>query len=102
AARRGLDLVGFLNEARDALAPAIPFHLTPCWYTLDPGSLMVTSHYDHGMIPELPPEWVAFEYRRDDYNSLVDAARRPAGISTLHEATSGDLARSQRFRQFIE
>jgi DNA-binding CsgD family transcriptional regulator len=102
AASRGLDLVGFWEEARDALTPAIPYHLTPCWYTLDPASLLVTSHYDHGMISELPTEWLAHEYQQDDSHKLVDIARSAIGMSTLHEATGGDPSSSPRFRRYIE
>ena len=56
-AGRGLDLVGFWDEAAEAVSSAIPHYMAPCWFTLDPASLLVTSHYDHGQIPELPPEW---------------------------------------------
>lgn len=101
AAAQGLDLVSFWNAARDALRPAIPWHLTPCWYTLDPATLLVTSHHDHGMIPEVPAEWLAHEYQDDDYNKLAEVARS-GRLSTLHEATHGDPARSQRFTRFIE
>ena len=102
AATSGLDLVGFWTEARDALAPAIPHHVAPCWYTLDPASLLVTSHYDHGMIPELPPEWLAHEYRAEDCHQLADVAQGRAALSTLHDATSGDPSSSPRWRQFIQ
>lgn len=102
AAGEGLDLVGFWEQAREALAPAIPHHLAPCWYTLDPASLLVTSHYDHGVIPQLPAEWLAHEYRQEDCNKLADIARAKPGISTLHEATGGDPASSARFRHYIE
>jgi hypothetical protein len=102
AAGHGLDLVGFWNQARDALAPAIPHHLTPCWYTLDPASLLVTSHYDHGMIPELPSEWLAHEYREDDCHKLADIARAKAGLSTLHDATGGDPSSSPRFKRYVQ
>jgi hypothetical protein len=51
AAAGGLDLVSFWDEARDAIKGVVPYYLTPCWYTLDPASLLTTSHYDHGMIP---------------------------------------------------
>ncbi len=101
AAGQGLDLVGFWDQARDALAPTIPHHLTPCWYTLDPASLLVTSHYDHGMIPELPSEWLAHEYQDDDCHKLADIARLRAGLSTLHEATGGDPSSSPRFKRYI-
>jgi DNA-binding CsgD family transcriptional regulator len=101
AASQGLDLVGFWEEARDALAPAIPHHLAPCWYTLDPASLLVTSHYDHGMIPELPTEWLAHEYQEEDCHKLADIARATDKLSTLHEATGGDPSISPRWQRYI-
>jgi DNA-binding CsgD family transcriptional regulator/GAF domain-containing protein len=101
AASQGLDLVSFWEQARDALAPAIPHHLAPCWYTLDPASLLVTSHYDHGMIPELPTEWLAHEYQDEDCHKLADIARTKDQLSTLHEATGGDPSTSPRWQRYI-
>lgn len=94
---RGLDLVAFWEEAADALAPAVPCYITPCFFTLDPASLLVTSHYQDGL-PEIPPEWLAEEYYGDDVNKMADVARSPRGISTLHEATGGRPERSLRYR----
>jgi DNA-binding CsgD family transcriptional regulator len=99
---KGLDLVTFWCEARNALASAVPYYLTPCWFTLDPASLLVTSHHDHGMIGELPPEWLAHEYYEDDFHNLADVARSARGISTLHEATGGDPSRSRGWREHVE
>lgn len=101
AAGRGLDLVGFWEEATGALGRAVPHHLTPCWFTLDPASLLATSHFDHGMIPELPPEWLANEYRDEDVHKLADVARSPSGISTLHDVCGGDPSRSRRWNDYI-
>jgi DNA-binding CsgD family transcriptional regulator len=98
---RGYDLVTFWCEARDVLASAVPYYLTPCWFTLDPASLLVTSHHDHGMIGELPPEWLAHEYYEDDFHSLAGVARSERGISTLHEATGGDPSRSHAWREHV-
>jgi DNA-binding CsgD family transcriptional regulator len=99
---KGLELVAFWCEARDALASAVPYYMTPCWFTLDPASLLVTSHHDHGMIGELPPEWLAHEYYEDDFHNLADVARSARGISTLHEATGGDPSRSRGWREHVE
>jgi hypothetical protein len=35
------------------VSPAVPHYKAPCWFTLDPASLLVTSHYDRGQTPEL-------------------------------------------------
>ena len=53
--RHGKDLVTFWREATEVLRPVVPFYETPCFYTLDPASLLATSHYHDGL-PEIPPE----------------------------------------------
>ena len=68
--------------------------MAPCWFTMDPASLLVTSHYDHNEIPELPPAWLAHEYYEDDAHKMADVARSERGVSTLHEATGGDPSTS--------
>jgi DNA-binding CsgD family transcriptional regulator len=102
AAAGGLDVVSFWDEARDAITGVVPYYLTPCWYTLDPASLLTTSHYDHGLIPELPPEWLAHEYGAEDYNKLSEVARSDDGIATLHDATGGDPSKSAGWQQYIQ
>jgi len=92
----GLDLVTFWRASTEALTSAVPHYLAPCWFTLDPASLLVTSHFDEG-IPELPPQWLIHEYYQDDVNKLADVARSRLGISTLHEATGGDPRNSPRW-----
>ncbi len=96
--REGLDLVTFWRESSEALRTAVPYYQAPCWYTLDPASLLVTSHFNDGM-PELPQEWLAQEYYEDDVNKLVDVVRSERGISTLHEATGGNPQSSPRWHQ---
>ncbi len=44
-ANRGLDLPTFWRESTEAVARAVPHYMSPCWFTLDPASLLVTSHY---------------------------------------------------------
>lgn len=78
----------------------MPHYSTPCWWTLDPATLLVTSHYQTEIV-ELPPEMLAHEYLADDVHKLADVARPERGISTLHEATGGDPSRSPGWQQFI-
>jgi DNA-binding CsgD family transcriptional regulator len=101
-AGQGLDLVTFWHESRGALAPAVPHYMVPCWFTFDPASLLVTSHYDHGFLPELPPEWLAHEYYEDDFHKMADVARSARGVSTLYEATGGNPRRSRAWELYLE
>jgi DNA-binding CsgD family transcriptional regulator len=94
--RRGYDLVTFWEECTDVLEGTVPHTDKPCWYTLDPGSLLITSHYHDGL-PEFPPELLNHEYYDDDVNQISDVVRSEAGISTLHEATRGDPSTSPKW-----
>jgi DNA-binding CsgD family transcriptional regulator len=100
-AGQGRDLVTFWREATDALATAVPFYATPCYYTLDPASLLATSHYHDGL-PEIPQEWLALEYYEEDFNKMADVVTSARGVATLHEATGGDPGRSAKYRISIE
>jgi hypothetical protein len=68
-ARRGLDVPAFWRECNQVLATAVPHYLAPCWFTFDPASLLITSHYDP-VIPEISAEFLAHEYRADDVLKL--------------------------------
>ena len=92
------DLVPLWQAVTEVLRSAVPYYWTPCWYTMDPASLLVTSHYHDGL-PEFPVEWLVSEYYEDDVNKLADVARCEAGIATLHEATGGNPSRSPRWHQ---
>jgi len=94
--RQGLDMVAFWRACTPVLADVVPHFMTPCCYTLDPASRLVTSHFQEGM-PQFPPEWAALEYADDDVNHLADVARSPAGVSTLYEATGGNPSISHRW-----
>ena len=95
------DLVSFWQEATEVIGAVLPYYWTPCWYTLDPASLLITSHYHEGLA-EFPAEWLAAEYYEDDVNKIADIALSGTGISTLHEATSGDPSTSPRWRRNIK
>jgi DNA-binding CsgD family transcriptional regulator len=100
-AGRGLDLPTFWQESTAAVAGAVPHYMSPCWYTFDPASLLVTSHFQ-AELPELPSEWLATEYYEDDFHTMAGVARSERGVSTLHEATGGDPSRSRRWHANME
>lgn len=98
---QGLELPAFWREAADALSSVVPHYLSPCWHTLDPASLLITSHFQPEL-PNLPPEWLAHEYYGDDVHKMTGVARSPGGVSTLHDATGGDLRRSPGYNLYMK
>ncbi len=100
-AGQGLDLITFWQAATETLAPVVPHYYAPCWHTLDPASLLITSHFQPG-VPELPAEWLAHEYYADDPHKMVDVARSERGMSTLHEATGGEPSRSPSWELYMK
>ena len=92
------NLVSFWQASTEVLADIVPYYWTPCWYTLDPASLLITSHFHDGLA-EFPAEWLVEEYYGDDVNKIADVVRSRDGISTLHEATGGDPSGSPRWQQ---
>ena len=95
------DLVIFWQEVTEVLSSTVPYYWTPCWYTLDPASLLITSHFHDGMA-EFPEAWLANEYYGDDVNKLTDVARSETGIATLHDLTNGDPSGTQRWQQNMQ
>ena len=87
----------YWRECTEVVAAVIPHYWTPCWYTLDPASLLATSHFHEGMA-EFPAEWLANEYYGDDVNQMADIAvsdtgfrlctRRPAATRRAVDAGS--------------
>lgn len=98
---RGLDLATFWRESAEVIGTVVPHYLAPCFFTLDPASLLATSHYQEGL-PEIPAEWLAHEYFEDDVHKMAQVARSARGYSTLHEATDGDPSRSAAWTRYIQ
>ena len=90
-------LVSLWDDATVVLQDAVPHYTWPCYFTLDPASLLITSHYNPFM-PELPRESLAMEYYQDDVNKMSDVARSESGLSTMHDATGGDPSASPRWQ----
>lgn len=92
------DLVSLWQDTTEVLQRVVPYFWTPCLYTLDPASLLMTSHF-HAGFDEFPNEWLASEYYSDDVHQLADVARSATGISTLHEVTRGNPSSSPRWHR---
>jgi DNA-binding CsgD family transcriptional regulator len=100
-ASRGHDVVTLWREVDEILARLVP-NLGPCCYTMDPASLLMTSHFNPSMYYELPEEMLRDEYYGEDVHDLVSVARSEAGVSTLHEAAGGDPSSSRRWQVNME
>ena len=100
-AGHGLDVAAFWRECNEVLATAVPHYLAPCWFTFDPVSLLVTSHYDP-VIPEISAGFLTHEYGQDDVLKMADVTRLSSGVATIHEATGGDPSRSPGWRAYVQ
>lgn len=100
-ATQGLDAVTFWREATEPLMRVVPHDFTPCWWTLDPASLLLTSHFNPGF-PEVPRVWLDIEYYEEDVKTFAEVARAERPVATLHEATGGDPSRSRWYRVALE
>lgn len=99
--RSGLDLVSLWREVTPLLADLAPHFETPCFFTVDPESLLITSHFQEGL-PEIPGEWLGREYQLGDYNSMSEVLSSKAGIGTLHDATDGHPELSRKFAEEMQ
>jgi DNA-binding CsgD family transcriptional regulator len=96
----GLDVEAFWRSATAEIASAVDFDWRPCWFTLDPASLVITSHFNEE-IDELDDAVFHNEYVDNDFNKMADVAAAGQHVVTLARATEGDLSRSPRFRDLL-
>ncbi len=96
----GLDVASFWRAATGELERGVAFDWRPCWFTLDPASLVLTSHLNED-VPVLDPAVFHNEYVEDDVNKMADLATSGLDASTLERATGGDPRRSARYRNLF-
>ena len=101
ASTRGSDLVGLWREVGPLLQDAVPHFEAPCFFTVDPGSLLTTSHFQEGL-PEIPAEWLGREYSEPDYNSMTEVLTSATGVGTLHDATGGRPELARKFHEEMQ
>lgn len=100
-AESGSDLVTLWREAGPLLVQAVPHFESPCFFTVDPASLLATSHFQEGL-PEIPGEWLGTEYAEGDYNSMTEVLRSSRGAGTLDDATGGRPELSRKFHKEMQ
>lgn len=94
------DVRSLWDEASEVIASVVDYDWHPCWFTLDPASLLITSHYNRD-VEALDPAVFKNEYVDDDVNKLADLATSDSSVVTLHDATEGDPDRSYRHRELM-
>jgi DNA-binding CsgD family transcriptional regulator len=95
---RGSDLVTLWRDVAEIVSPLVPNLTGPCCFTLDPASLLMTSHFNPALYYELPEEMLRGEYLVDDVHDMASVARSPSGVSTIHAAAGGDPSASPRWQ----
>lgn len=98
-ARSDLDLNTLFGEVLYALRRVVPFDAA-CWHTLDPATLLETSHLTWNL-PVENHRATEIEYLHEDYNQFATLARSPRHSGILSEATGGAPERSRRYRELI-
>ena len=97
----GMDLVALWRETGPLLAEAVPHFEAACFFTVDPESLLTTSHFQEGL-PEIPGEWLGREYAEGDYNSMREVLQSLPGVGTLDDATAGRPELSRKFHEEMQ
>jgi DNA-binding CsgD family transcriptional regulator len=92
---RRLGLHAYFEAADRALARLVPFDAA-CWLSLDPATLLPTSHFSRVHNLEQLLQIAANEYLETDANKFADLARAARPVGTLYEATGGVPERSPR------
>jgi DNA-binding CsgD family transcriptional regulator len=95
----GLDTHSWCRAA-DALLDRVVGFDGSCWHTIDPATVLITSHLTLNL-PSRFPLLAANEYLADDVNKFADLAAAPHKVGLLSQATDGQPQRSQRWREML-
>jgi DNA-binding CsgD family transcriptional regulator len=101
--RAGLDLDGFIQEAVDSLARAVPW-VSACVGTHDPGTHLLTSARKYGHLRQVNShdhEFGLVEYGTVEPTAFTELARAEVPAAGVHLTTSGEVERSGRMSMFM-
>ena len=97
---RGLGLSDYFDAADRALVRFVPFEAS-CWLSLDPATMLPTSHFSREYTFDHLLALAANEFLEDDTNKFADLARGARPVGTLYAATDGHPERSRRHATFL-
>ena len=83
---RELDLDSFFDEVDRAVRDLIRFD-SSCWLSLDPSTLLPTSHFTRELDSDHLMEIAENEFLEEDFNKFADLARATPPVGTLSHAT---------------
>jgi DNA-binding CsgD family transcriptional regulator len=98
--QRGLGLPAYFEAADRALARFVPFEAS-CWLSLDPGTVLPTTHYSREYGFDQLLQLAANEFLEDDVNKFADLARATSPVGVLTRATGGRPSNSRRHAAFL-
>jgi DNA-binding CsgD family transcriptional regulator len=97
---RRLGLDAFFDAADRALAGLLRFD-SACWLSLDPATLLPTSHFTRELGSDHVLELAANEFLDQDVNKFAELARAARPVGILSEATGGDPWQSPRHTKVL-
>jgi DNA-binding CsgD family transcriptional regulator len=95
----GLDTQTWCRAADGLLGRLVGFDGS-CWHTIDPATVLITSHLTLNL-PSRFPLLAANEYLADDVNKFADLATAPHPVGVLSQATDGQPQRSLRWQEML-
>lgn len=95
----GLDTQTWCRAA-DALSGRLVGFDGSCWHTIDPATVLITSHLTLNL-PSGFPLLAANEYLADDVNKFADLAAAPQPVGVLSQATDGQPQCSLRWQEML-
>jgi len=97
---RNLGLSAFFEAADRTLAGLVAFD-SSCWLSLDPSTLLPTSHFTHQVASDHLMDLAANEFLESDFNKFADLARADRPVGVLSQATQGNPHQSPRFTNIL-
>jgi DNA-binding CsgD family transcriptional regulator len=95
----GLDTATWCRAADGLLDGVVGFDGS-CWHTIDPATVLITSHLTLNL-PSRFPLLAANEYLAEDVNKFADLAAAPHPVGVLSQATDGQPQRSLRWQEML-